>query len=144
MTTKQYLKQIVRLDKMIQNKIRERQRILDMGTSVTVPTDKEKIQTSGVSDLVGKAGTELAHLDARIRDMRLKRAKIIGQIDAMEELTYYEVLTYRYVQDMSVHEIEDQMDRSESTVYQLLREAHDAFEEIYGDSYISGENRRKS
>lgn len=133
MNIKQYLGQIERCEVMIKNKQEERKRIMDMGISTTVPTDKERVQTFGTSDLTGKAGTELALLSEQIDFLANRRAKIISQIDGMDDLRHYEILTCRYVAHMSVYELMDHFHYSRRRIEQLLKKAHEEFEEKYRD-----------
>ena len=53
MNADEFLKQIERADKVISNKLYEVQRLRVLAVSTTVPTDREVVQTSGVSDKVG-------------------------------------------------------------------------------------------
>ena len=133
MNTKRYLEQIKRCEVMIQNKQEERKRIMDMGISTTVPTDKERVQTFGTSDLTGKAGTELALLSEQIDSLANKRAKIISQIDGMDNLKHYEILTYRYVNHMSVFDMMEHYHYSRRRIEQLLKESREEFEKKYRD-----------
>lgn len=131
MTVKQYLNQIARCESMIANKQQERKRILDMGISTTVPTDRERVQTFGKSDLTGKAGTQLALLAHQIDSLAQRRARIINQIDGMDDIKHYEILTCRYVEHMSIIEMTEHFYYSKRRIEQLLKESHAAFEEKY-------------
>lgn len=131
MNTKKYLEQIKRCEVMIQHKQEERKRIMDLGISTTVPTDRERVQTFGTSDLTGKAGTELALLSEQIDSLANKRAKIISQIDGMDDLKHYEILTYRYVYHMSIVEMTDHFCYSKRRIEQLLKESVEEFERKY-------------
>lgn len=131
MNVKKYLQQIERYEFMIKTKQEERKRIMDLGISTTVPTDRERVQTFGTSDLTGKAGTELALLSEQIDLLANKRAKIISQIDSMDDDRYYKVLTCRYVFRMSIQEMTDHLGYTERHVLQLLRDARAEFEKKY-------------
>lgn len=144
MTTEQYLEQVIRCEAMIQNKIAERKRIMDLGISTTVPTDRERVQTFGISDLVGKSATDMVSISNQIERLTQKRALIISQIDAMEDLMEYQVLTCYYVRNMNIHEIEDEIDRSESRTWQILRKARKSFENKYGKMYLNVRDHSKS
>lgn len=137
MTTKKYLEQIHRCDVMIRNKRLEYQRTEEWGISTTVPTDKEKIQSSGISDLTGKSGTELADISKHIEHLVKKRRFIIAQIDSLEDTMHYEVLTMRYVLGCTMAEIADRLDRSDGSVAGYMRDAHEEFEKKYGDLYLN-------
>lgn len=137
MTTEQYLEQVIRCEAMIKNKIAERKRIMDLGISTTVPTDRERVQTFGTSDLVGRSATDMAAISNQIERLIRKRSLIVSQIDAMEDLMEYTVLTCYYVRNMNIHEIEDEIDRSESRTWQILQKARKSFEKKYGVLYLT-------
>lgn len=139
MNTETYLRQILRCESMIQNKLKEERRIRDMATRITPILDREPIQTSGISDPVGIRGAELVEISNIIERLQRKRRRIISQIDSIEKQEYYEVLTYRYVQDMSINDISDKISKSVSQTCRRLNSARMEFEKIYGNSYMDCE-----
>ena len=140
MTTKRYLEQIGRIEKLIHNKQLEMNKIRELCGSISVNTEQERVQTSNISDVTGRSGTELAAISKQIDFWFKKRETIISQIDRMEDPVIYEILTYRYIQHMSVFDIMELMDRTERQIWNLLKRAHKEFEEIYGQNYLENSN----
>lgn len=129
---KSYLEQIGRIEKMVRNKNLEAQRLRELCGIPAIQTDKERVQTSGVSDPTARCATELAHITSQIDKLLKKRQAIISQIDAIEDVAAYEILEYRYVQHMSMIDIADQLELSERQAWNRLTEAHKVFGELYG------------
>ena len=96
MVTKQYLWQIERLDKMIQNKLSEIYQLKTMACSVTVSNDGERVQTSSDKDRLGSTVAKIVDLEKetdRLVDRFIdKRNHIIEQIDGIEDMNMYHVL----------------------------------------------------
>ena len=90
MDTKQYLSQIERLDKMIQNKLSEIYQLKTMACSVTVSNEKERVQTSSDKDRLGSTVAKIVDLEKetdRLVDRFIeKRNHIIEQIDGIEDM----------------------------------------------------------
>ena len=84
MTTKQYLGQIDRYNKIISNKLSEIYQLKSLACSISVSADKEKIQTSSDKDRLGAAVAKIVDLESEINstiDTFLeKRKKIIMQV----------------------------------------------------------------
>lgn len=139
MTTKRYLEQIGRIEKLIYNKQLEMDKIRELCGSISMNTDQERVQTSNISDVTGRSGTELAAISKQIDTWFAKRQKIIGQIDQIEDPMVYEVLTCRYVQQLSVFDMVEILDRTERQIWNLLKKSHEEFEKIYGDTYLDGD-----
>ena len=142
MTTKRYLEQIGRIEKIIKNKQLEFEKLRELCGNRGVSYDRERVQTSNISDTTGRMGTELVSISNQIDRWLKKRDEIIRQIDSIEDVECYEVLTYRYVQQMSIFEIMEQMDRRESQVYRSIKKACETFEEKFGEMYPDDNNRQ--
>lgn len=138
MTTKRYLEQIGRIEKLIQNKQVEADKVRELCGNMAVQTDMERVQTSNISDPTGRSGTELASISKQIDYWWKKRAEIIIQIDKIGDVKAYEVLTYRYVQHMSIFDMMDVMERTERQICRLLKKSHEVFEKKYGETYLNG------
>ena len=63
MTTKSYLGQIERLDRMIQNKLSEIYQLKTMACSVTISNDSERVQTSRDKDRIGSTVAKIVDLE---------------------------------------------------------------------------------
>lgn len=140
MTTKQYLNQIERLEKMIQNKLSEIYRLKTMACSVSVSNEKDKVQTSADKDRLGSAVAKIIDLeretDALVDSFIDKRNHIIEQIDSMEDSNMYHVLSARYVSNKSFDDIAAEMFYSRMQVNRIHGKALLEFEERYGAEYL--------
>ena len=136
MTTKTYLQQIERIEILIRNKRKELERLRESSGNHAIRYDRERVQSSNISDPTARAGTEFAMIAKQIESWITKRQKIIGQIDSMRDKRLYEVLTYRYVQMKSMYELAEMMNVGERQAHSLLKKAHEKFEELHGDTYL--------
>lgn len=140
MTTKQYLGQISRLDRMIQNKLSEIYQLKTLACSVTVSSDKERVQTSGDKDRVGGIVAKIYDLeretDALVDKFVDEKKKIIAQIDSIEDENMYHVLSSRYVLRKTFGEIAIEMAYSRTQVDRIHEKALNEFEKRYGEGYM--------
>lgn len=141
MTTKEYLGQISRLDRMIQNKLSEIYQLKTMACSVTVSSDKERVQTSADKDRLGSTVAKITDLeketDMLVDDFVNKRKHIIEQIDRMSDINMYHVLSARYVSKKTFDEIADELTYSRMQVNRIHGKALLEFEKRYGNEYIN-------
>lgn len=140
MTTESYLGQIERLEKMIQNKISEIQRLKTIACSVTVSNEGERVQKTTEKDKLGLIVSKVVDLETEtegvVSDFLKKRNEIIQQIDGMENVDYYHVLSMRYVSLNTIEEIASKTNWSVRKVYDLKKKALQEFEKIYGNRYL--------
>ena len=140
MDTKQYLQQIERLDKMIQNKLSEIYQLKTMACSVTISNDSERVQTSSDKDRLGSTVAKIVDLEKetdRLVDSFIdKRNHIIGQIDGLDNVDYYNVLSMRYVGRDTYEEIANKTNWSIRKVFSMHGEALKEFERLYGREYL--------
>lgn len=140
MDTKQYLNQIERLDKQIQNKLSEIYQLKTMACSVNVSSDGDKVQTSPNKDKLGSTVAKIVDLeketDKLVNEFVDKRNHIIGQIDGMEDVDYYHILSLRYVTRDTFENISEKMGWSKRHVLRMHGQALLAFEKKYGEEYI--------
>ena len=140
MDTKQYLSQIEKLDKMIQNKLSEIYQLKTMACSVTVSNEKERVQTSSDNDRLGSTVAKIVDLEKET-DMLVdrfidKRSHIISQIDGLDNIDYYHVLSMRYVARNTFEEIAKKTNWSIRKVFSIHGDALKEFERLYGREYI--------
>ena len=140
MDTKQYLSQIERLDKMIQNKLSEIYQLKTMACSVTVSNEKERVQTSSDKDRLGSTVAKIVDLEKET-DMLVdrfidKRSHIISQIDGLDNIDYYHVLSMRYVARDTFETIAKKTNWSIRRVFSIHGDALKEFERLYGREYI--------
>ena len=140
MVTKEYLGQLERLDKMIQNKLSEIYQLKTMACSVTVSNEKERVQTSSDKDRLGSTVAKIVDLEKetdRLVDSFIdKRNHIIGQIDGLYNVDYYNVLSMRYVGRDTYEEIANKTNWSIRKVFSMHGEALKEFERLYGREYL--------
>ncbi len=127
MTADEFLKQIERADTLIDSKLSELYRLRCLVTSITVPTDREAIQTSGVSDKVGNTVAKIVDLENEIDDMIDEyidtRNKCIRVIEQLTDPLQYAIIHKRYVQYKSYAEIEDETNYSHQWIMEVRRKA---------------------
>lgn len=140
MGTKEYLNQIGRLDRMIQNKLSEIRQIKDMAISITVAPKEVNVQTSGSKDRMGDTVAKLVDLESEtdklVDEYMDKRKLIIEQIDGMGDTNMYHVLSQRYVMKKELGTIAIEMGYSFKQVRRIHGNALAEFERIYGDEYL--------
>lgn len=141
MTTKQYLSQIERMDKSIQNKLSEIYQLKTLATNITVATDNERVQTSGGKDRVG--GIVSKFVDAENESKKIideyieKRKRIINQIDSMPQTNHYQVLFSKYVKYKTLDQIAEEMNYSWRQVARIHGSALSEFGKRYGSEYMA-------
>lgn len=131
MTTEEFLQQIERADRTIDNKLSEIYRLRCLATSITVPTDREAVQTSGVSDKVGQTVAKIVDLeneiDSLIDDYIDIRQQCIKVIEMLPDPLQYTVIHKHYVQYKTFVEIAEE----ENYTYQWILKVHNrAIKEI--------------
>ncbi|MEE0981456.1 MAG: DUF1492 domain-containing protein [Acutalibacteraceae bacterium] len=138
MNADEFLKQIERADTLIDSKLSELYRLRCLVTSITVPTDREAIQTSGVSDKVGNTVAKIVDLENEIDDMIDEyidtRNKCIGVIEQLKDTLQYKVIHMRYVEYKSYVEIEDELNYSHQWIMDVRRAALREIERIINSS----------
>lgn len=140
MTTKTYLSQIERLEKMIQNKYSEIYQLKSIACSISVLSDGERIQKSTDKDKLGANVSKIVDLenDAShlIDEFSEKRKHIIDQIDAIEDTDLYHVLSMRYVSKNTFEEIANKTNWSLRKIFLLHGKALQEFELRFGEEYL--------
>ena len=139
MTTKEYLCQISRLDRMINNKLSEISQLRELAMSVSAVKNEERVQNTPNFDKIGTAYCKIEEmeekLDKLIDEYVDKKNLIISQIDGIENETYYEILFARYIEKKTFEKIADEMTYSFRNVTRLHGRALQEFEKKYGNLY---------
>ena len=140
MDTKQYLQQISRLDRMIQNKLSEISQLRELAMSVSAVKNEERVQTTPNFDKIGTAYCKIEEmeekLDKLIDEFVDKKNLIISQIDKIENETYYEILFARYIEKKTFEKIADEMNYSFRNTTRLHGRALREFEMKFGKTYL--------
>lgn len=119
MKAKDYLKQLEKLDTIIQNKLIEKAQIRAVALNVTSCSDGERVQSSGSQQKMADAIDKLIDMEREIDDLidrliNLKREAtgIIEQLNTAE----YDVLHKLYIQGMTFDEVAFSKRKSKSWV----------------------------
>ena len=140
MTTKEYLCQISRLDRMIQNKLAEISQLRELAMSVSAVKNEERVQTTPNFDKIGTSYCKIEameeKLDKLIDEFVDKKNLIISQIDKIENETYYEILFARYIEKKTFEKIADEMNYSFRNTTRLHGRALREFEMKFGKTYL--------
>lgn len=117
MKAKDYLKQIEKLDTLIQNKLAEKARWKDVALGITTTTDGERVQSSGsqqkMADAINRCIDIERDIDSFIDRMVDLKSEIIQTIEQLNP-TEYDVLHKRYIQNMTFDEIAETKRKSKS------------------------------
>ena len=140
MKTKDYLSQVSRLNKMINNKLSEISQLRELSVSISAIGNDEKVQTSPNFDKIGTAIAKIDelenNLDKMIDEYLVKRERIIAQIDTMEEESVYQILFSRYIEKKTFEKIATEMEYSWRQIVRLHGKALQHFEKKYGEEYL--------
>lgn len=140
MKTKDYLSQVSRLNKMINNKLSEISQLRELSVSISAIGNDEKVQTSPNFDKIGTAIAKIDelenNLDKMIDEYLVKRERIIAQIDTMEEESVYQILFSRYIEKKTFEKIAKEMKYSWRQIVRLHGKALQQFEKKYGEEYL--------
>lgn len=141
MTTKEYLGQISRLNRMINNKLTEIAQLKDMVVSISAPQSGDRVQTTPNFDKIGTKYAKIDEMerkiDGMVDELVDKKEKIIQQIDSMEDENTYNILFARYIEKKTFEVIATEMKYSWRQVVRLHGTALKQFEKKYGEGYLS-------
>lgn len=141
METKQYLMQISRLDRKINNKLSEIAQYRELAQSISAVENKERVQTSPDFDKIGGAISKLDEmerkLDEMIDDYVNKKSKIIEQINKMDNELHCQILFSRYIEKKTFEKIATEINYSFRNTTRLHVKALKEFEKIYGHLYLN-------
>ena len=140
MTTKDYLNQISRLNRMINNKLVELAQLKELACSISAVSNEERDMTTPNFDKIGTKQAKIdeieRNIDAMVDDYIIKRDKIISQIDSMEDENVYNVLFSKYIEKKTFEVIATEMNYSCRQTIRLHGIALKRFEEKYGATYL--------
>ena len=141
MTTKEYLGQISRLNRMINNKLTEIAQLKDMAVSISATQSGERVQTTPNFDKIGTKYAKIDEMerkiDGMVEELVDKKEKIIQQIDSMEDENTYNILFARYIEKKTFEVIATEMKYSWRQVVRLHGTALKQFEKKYGEGYLN-------
>lgn len=140
MITKDYLNQISRLNRMINNKLTEIAQLRELSCSISAVKNEERVLSSSDQDKIGTTYAKIdemeRNLDKMIDEYIEKKNLIIGQIDSIENEEYYNILFSRYIEKKTFEVIATEMNFSYRNITRLHGRALKAFEDKYGETYL--------
>lgn len=139
MDTKQYLGQISRLNRIIQNKLSEISQLRELSYGIKAITNEERVQTTPNFDKIGTSIAKIDEmersLDGMIVEYMYKKNTIISQIDSIEDDVLYGILFARYIERKTFEKIATEMNYSFRQITRLHGKALSEFEKKYGSDY---------
>lgn len=114
MVAKEFLLQIKKLDKLIENKMAEAQQLRDIANNTSVDMSRERVQSSGNHDVMANAICAYLDLDKeiaqRIRELIAIKKDVISVIEQLNAIEY-DILHKIYVQDYTLQDVASLYDR---------------------------------
>ena len=117
MDAKQFLRQLKKIDKMIENKIAEKARWKAIAFGTSAKMDGEKVQSSGsqqkMADAVCRYVDIEKEIDEQIDKLIDTKQDVINVIEKLKPIEY-DILHKMYVQYMSLYDVADIYEKSYS------------------------------
>ena len=117
MNAKEFLRQIKKLDKLIENKLIEIQRWKDIANNTTANLSGERVQSSGnphkIADAIGRYIDLEREINQDIDNLVDTKKEVISVIEQLD-VTEYDVLHKIYVQYLTLDDVADAYDMSYS------------------------------
>ncbi len=134
MNAKDFLRQIRKLDKMIENKIAEAEQLKEYATSISPNMSGERVQSTGNPQKISDAIIRYVDLEreAELAKVLLedKRREIIAVIEQLENPLHYSVLYKHYVQFKTFVQIADEEHYSYAYILEIHMKAVENIEKI--------------
>ncbi len=142
MTTKEYLSQISRCNRMIRNKVSEISQLRELENSFSEIRGREKADED--NDKIGTSCVKIEEMERRLDEMIdeyvCKKELIVSQIDSMEDEVSYDILFARYIEKKTLERIAESLHYSFRQITRLHGKALQEFEKKYGYLYLGEEN----
>lgn len=122
MKAKEYLQQVKKIDKLIENKLIEKEQWFAIATGTTASSDDgDRVQSSGSQQKMADAVCKMVEIQEEINnliDMYIDTKQ--GVIKTIEQLPAdeYDVLHKIYIQDMNMNDVADVKNKSREWVRQ--------------------------
>ena len=139
METKEYLQQMGRYDRLINNKLVELAQYRSMAYSVSAVKNDERVQSSPSYDTMDKIVSKIEQMENEI-DMLVDRyidnkRIIISQIDSMSDEMTYQILFSRYVEQKTFEKMAIEMNYCYKQIIRRHGKALQEFEQKWGNTY---------
>lgn len=119
MTAKEFLRQVKKLDRLIENKMIEVQQWKEIAENTTANLSGERVQSSHnphrIADAIGRYVDLEAEIKRDIEAYIAAKKDVISVIEQLE-VTEYDILHKIYVQHLTLDDVADNYDRTYSWV----------------------------
>lgn len=122
MKAKDYLLQVMKIDKMIENKMYEKEHWFTMATKTTQASEGERVQTSGSSQRMADSVEKYVQIEKEIDEaIDCYINKKMEVISTIEQLNYqeYDILHKVYIQGLKLYDVAEIYGKTYSWVTQL-------------------------
>ena len=130
MNIKNHLEQIGRLDKRIQNKLEEIDKLRRMASGTSY-SESERVQTSLSADKIGAIATMIVDMEKEVDRLIDERCLIVAEIESMKNEDDYDVLANIYILGKDIKTVAVEMGKSYRYISDLHRKALKDFEEFH-------------
>lgn len=141
MTAKEYLSQLINLERLIEAKRLECERLDTMSKKVSSTLSDCKVDTSNDNDKTAVIVIHVIELKKDISEHMKTyaelQAKISKEIDAIEDIRYRCLLIMRYITGLKFGEISEKMNYGTRWVLILHREALKEFDRLHSERYCA-------
>lgn len=141
MTAKEYLSQLLNLERLIEAKRLECERLDTMSKKVSSTLSDCKVETSRDNDKTAVIVIHVIELKKDISEHMKTyaelQAKISKEIDAIEDMRYRCLLIMRYITGLKFGEISEKMNYGTRWVLILHREALKEFDRLHSERYCA-------
>lgn len=138
MTTKKYLKQVIRLQKNIEYRKEQLEELKELSTSIgSFDYSRDVVDTTPTGDGMENKVIKVADLEAEIKEKiilyTIKKNQIISEIESLEQETLIDILMKVYVEDKSLEQVAVE-----------LAYSYDRVRHLHGIALAEFEKRRKA
>ena len=119
MNAKEFLRQIKKLDKMIENKLIEVKQLKDLACNISPNLSGERVQSTPnpqrIADAIGKYIDLENEINRNIDELVDAKREVLGVIEQLSA-TEYDILHKIYVQNLTLYDVADAYDKTYSWV----------------------------
>lgn len=131
---RQYLQSVVKLDKLIANKLKEIEQWRSIAEGTSVSANADRVQTSPKPDKMENAVIRFVDLQNKANEMIDKyidmKEDVISLIEAVDDAIMYDILHKRYIDNIPLVEIAYSYDVSVDTINRKHKKALKKVQEI--------------
>lgn len=119
MNAKEFLRQIKKLDKMIENKLIEVRQLKELACNISPNLSGERVQSTPnpqrIADAIGKYIDLENEINRNIDELVDAKREVLGVIEQLSA-TEYDILHKIYVQNLTLYDVADAYDKTYSWV----------------------------